>query len=114
MKYVFLFSTCFLSISCLPLGPIPAEEYFIYNNCSYDVDYYIYTPNLDKNKNGYIKKKFIIKSKENKISQSYVKYAPNEDGYSDFIFFNKEKQLYPKRIIKNENKVYITTCPNDK
>ena len=117
MKYIFLLSTCLLSTSCLSFEPAPAEEYLIYNKCSYDVDYYIYNPNLDESKNGYVKKKFVIKSQENKISQNYVKYEPDEDGYSDFIFFKDKERLHPKKTIKNENninKIYITICPNNK
>lgn len=114
MKKIFLLCVYPLIISCLPFEPIPAEGIFLYNQCPYDIDYYIHTPNLNDTDKGYIKHKFTLQAGERTSLLSYSSYQRTDKEYTELIFLKGNTKLPHKKTINKESnvkRVYITICP---
>ena len=109
MKRLTLLCICPMLISCISFESSPKKEVIIHNNCTESIDYYIYTPNLDKNDKRYIKNKFILFK-----SHSLVKATDEE--YMDFTFFKNNTKL-PYVTSKEDSTpelINITICPDNK
>ncbi|KOE66247.1 hypothetical protein [Aggregatibacter actinomycetemcomitans] len=114
MKKLILLITCPILISCISFESIPKKEVIIHNSCSSSIDYYIYTPNLDKNDKRYIKNKFILPKGESKLLKSHSVLKPTDEEYIDVIFFQNNSELPYTKIRKTKSApelININVCP---
>ena len=103
-------------ISCISLESSPKKEVITHNNCTESIDYYIYTPNPDKNDKRYIKNKFLLLKGERKLFKSYSLVKAIDEEYMDFTFFKNNIKL-PYVTSKEDSDpelINITICPDNK
>ena len=116
MKRLTLLCICPMLISCISFESSPKKEVIIHNNCTESIDYYIYTPNLDKNDKRYIKNKFILLKGERKLFKSHSLVKATDEEYMDFTFFKNNIKL-PYLTSKEDSDpelINITICPDNK
>lgn len=89
MKRLTLLCIYPMLISCISFESSSKKEVIIHNNCTESIDYYIYTPNLDKNDKRYIKNEFILFKGERKLFKSHSLAKTTDEEYMDFTFFKK-------------------------
>lgn len=116
MKRLTLLCICPMLISCISFEFSPKKEVIIHNNCIESIDYYIYTPNLEKNDKRYIKNKFILLKGERKLFKNHSLVKATDEEYMDFMFFKNNTKLpyVTSKEGSTPELINITICPDNK